>query len=134
MVDLCSSLAYISMMTHPLLVVSKLPIKTLVARQLLTNAHMYTHTHTHTHTHTQTHTQIMLNPAIAVFLSHSRDPPSSPLWQLPPTLSPFFRTFSLPVSDPTIVFRAQCMALGLKASKGLANKLTNLQTMARKQL
>ena len=34
-VDLCSSLAYF-MMTHPLPVASKLPIKTLVARQLPT--------------------------------------------------------------------------------------------------
>ena len=80
------------------------------------------------------YTQITLNPAVAVFLTHSRDPSSSPHWQLPLTVSPFFRTFSLPVPDPTVVFRAQCMALGLKAAKVLANKLTNLQTMARDQL
>ena len=35
-VDLCSSLAYF-MMTHPLPIASKLPIKTLVAKQLPTN-------------------------------------------------------------------------------------------------
>ena len=38
---LCSSLAYF-MMTHPLPIASKLPIKTLVARQLPTNIHAYT--------------------------------------------------------------------------------------------
>ena len=86
------------------------------------------------HAHSHTHTQITLNPAIAVFLTHTRDPPSSPPWPLPPTVSPFLRTFSLPTPDPTVVFRAHCMALGLKASKVLANKLTNLQTMARDQL
>ena len=97
---------------------------------------MYTHTriHTYAYTHCDTHTQITLNSAVAVFVTHSRDPPSSPHWQLPTTLSPFFRTFSLPIPDPTAVFRAQCTALGIKASKGLANKLTNLQTMAREQL
>ena len=35
-VDLCSSFAYF-MMTHPLPIAGKLPIKTLVARQLPTN-------------------------------------------------------------------------------------------------
>ena len=49
-VDLCSSLAYF-MMTHPLPVGSKLPIKTLVVRQLPTNTHTHTHTYTHTHAH-----------------------------------------------------------------------------------
>ena len=39
-VDLCSSLAYF-MMTHPLPIAAKLPIKTLVARQLPTNACRY---------------------------------------------------------------------------------------------
>ena len=38
-VDLCSSLAYF-MMTQPLPIASKLPIKTLVARQLPTNVHV----------------------------------------------------------------------------------------------
>lgn len=70
---------------------------------------------------------------VAVFLTHTH-PTSTPPWQLPPTVSPFFRTFSLPLPDPTIAFRAHCMALGLRASKILANKLTNLQTMARDQL
>ena len=40
-VDLRSSLAYF-MMTHPLPVAGKLPIKTLVARQLPTNTHTHT--------------------------------------------------------------------------------------------
>ena len=48
-VDLRSSLTYF-VMTHPLLVAGKLPIKTLVTKQLPTN----THTHTHTHTYTLT--------------------------------------------------------------------------------
>ena len=39
-VDLCSLLAYF-MMTHPLPIAGKMPIKTLVAKQLPTN--MYTH-------------------------------------------------------------------------------------------
>ena len=44
-VDLRSSLAYFTM-THPLLVASKLPIKTLVARQLPTNVmYMYMMSH-----------------------------------------------------------------------------------------
>ena len=38
-VDLCSSLAYF-MMTHPLPIAGKLPIKTLVAKQLPTNVHV----------------------------------------------------------------------------------------------
>ena len=38
-VDLCSSLAYF-MMTQPLPIVGKLPIKTLVARQLPTSMHI----------------------------------------------------------------------------------------------
>ena len=37
--DLCSSLAYF-MMTHPLPIAGKLPIKTLVASQLPTNSHV----------------------------------------------------------------------------------------------
>ena len=37
-VDLCSSLAYF-MMTQPLLIAGKLPIKTLVAKQLPTSVH-----------------------------------------------------------------------------------------------
>ena len=49
-VDLHSSLAYF-MMTYPLPIAGKLPIKTLVARQLPT----HTHTHTHTLSHTNTH-------------------------------------------------------------------------------
>lgn len=79
------------------------------------------------------HYQITLSSNVAVFLTHT-DPSSVPQWQLPPTISPFFRTFSLPLPDPAVVFRAHCMALGLKASKALANKLANLQTMARNQL
>ena len=49
------------MMTHPLPITSKLPVKKLVAKQLPTHTHMHTHTHTctytfaHTHTHTQWH-------------------------------------------------------------------------------
>ena len=39
-VDLCSSLAYF-MMTQPLPIAGKLPIKTLVAKQLPTNMHIY---------------------------------------------------------------------------------------------
>ena len=39
-VDLCSSLAYF-MMTQPLPIAGKLPIKTLVARQLPTTMHVY---------------------------------------------------------------------------------------------
>ena len=59
-IDLCLSLAYF-MMTHPLPIASKLPIKTLVARQLPTNTHTHTawvHAYTHTHmawVHTYTH-------------------------------------------------------------------------------
>ena len=46
-VDLCSSLAYF-MMTQPLPIAGKLPIKTLVAKQLPTNTHAYTYTqHAH---------------------------------------------------------------------------------------
>ena len=46
------------MMTYPLPEACKLPIKTLVARQLPTSLHTHTHTHTHTyaHTYTLTHT------------------------------------------------------------------------------
>ena len=44
-VDLCSSLAYF--MTHPLPIVNKLPIQTLVARQLPTNRHIATYKHIH---------------------------------------------------------------------------------------
>ena len=40
-VDLCSSLAYF-MMTQPLPIAGKLPIKTLVAKQLPTNSHAAT--------------------------------------------------------------------------------------------
>ena len=40
-VDLCSSLAYF-MMTQPLPIAGKFPIKTLVARQSSTNKHLYT--------------------------------------------------------------------------------------------
>ena len=45
-VDLCSSLSYF-MMTQPLPIAGKLPIKTLqlVARQLPTNTHTHTYTH-----------------------------------------------------------------------------------------
>ena len=39
-VDLCSSLAYF-MMIQPLPIAGKFPIKTLVARQLPTNVHVY---------------------------------------------------------------------------------------------
>ena len=39
-VDLCSSLVYF-MMTQPLPIAGKLPIKTLVAKQLPTNVHMH---------------------------------------------------------------------------------------------
>ena len=42
-------LSYI-MITHPLPVAGKLPKKTLVARQLPTNMHMYTYTNTNMHT------------------------------------------------------------------------------------
>ena len=49
-VDPCSSLAYF-MMTQPLPIAGKLPIKTLVAKQLPTNAH--THVHVHVHVYTQ---------------------------------------------------------------------------------
>ena len=47
-VDLRSLLAYF-VMTHSLPVAGKLPIKTLVCRQLY--MYVYQHTHTHTHTH-----------------------------------------------------------------------------------
>ena len=57
-VDLRSSLAY-SMMTHPLPIAGKLPIKTLVARQLPTNAHTCI-VHTHTHTCTVAHRYMRL--------------------------------------------------------------------------
>ena len=40
------------MITRPLPIADKLPIKTLVAMQLLTNTHSCTHTYTQTHTHT----------------------------------------------------------------------------------
>ena len=53
-VDLRSSLGYF-MMTHPLPIAGKLPIKTLVARQLPTNTCTHTHTHTHTHTSVSLH-------------------------------------------------------------------------------
>ena len=42
-VDLCSSLAYF-MMTHPLPIAGKLPIKTLVTKQLPTNTHVHVYT------------------------------------------------------------------------------------------
>ena len=44
------------MMNQPFSIAGKLPIKTLVAKQLPTNIHTYTHIHTHTHTHVFTHT------------------------------------------------------------------------------
>ena len=44
-VDLCSSLAY-SMMTQPLPIAGKLHIKTLVAKQLPTDAHTHVHVYT----------------------------------------------------------------------------------------
>ena len=61
-VDLRSSLAYF-MMTHPLPIAGKLPIKSLVARQLPTHTSAYTNTHTraHTNVHTHTHTHIHMH-------------------------------------------------------------------------
>ena len=47
-VDLCSPLAYF-MMTQPPPIVGKLPIKTLVAKQLPTNTQTHIHTYTHVH-------------------------------------------------------------------------------------
>ena len=52
-VDLCSSLAYFTM-TQPLPIASKLPIKTLVARQLPTNNITYIYT-SYTHIHGMVH-------------------------------------------------------------------------------
>ena len=57
-VHLCLSLAYF-MMTHPHPIASKLPIKTLVARQLPTNTCTYTHVHIHTRIHIHTYTHIL---------------------------------------------------------------------------
>ena len=65
-VDLCSSLGYF-MMTQPLPIAGKLPIKTLVARQLPTN----THTHTHTHTHRRVHTVVAEGGGMSSQLPHS---------------------------------------------------------------
>ena len=49
-VNLCSSLGYF-MMTQPLPIAGKLPIKTLVAEQLPTNTHTHVHTGVHVHVH-----------------------------------------------------------------------------------
>ena len=65
-IDLCSSLAYFMMTRSPLPIASKLPIKTLVARQLPTYTHthgMGTRIHTYAHgmgtrIHTYTHTHM----------------------------------------------------------------------------
>ena len=60
-VDLCSSLAYF-MVTQPLPITGKFPIKTLVAKQLQTKCHAYARTHIHSltcntlNTHTPVHT------------------------------------------------------------------------------
>ena len=58
-VDLRSSLAYF-MMTHPLLIVNKLPIKTLVAKQLPANIHTCMSCfHNYATVHTSTHAVYM---------------------------------------------------------------------------
>lgn len=59
---------------------------------------------------------------------------SSLQWTPPPSLSPYLRSFSFPVADPTVVVRAHCTALGLKAPRALANKLVTLQHLAQNQL
>ena len=72
-VDLCSSLAYF-MMTHSLPIACKLPIKTLVARQLPTNTHnniiLYiVHVTTRIHSHIHFHTQVCFGkPLVACVL------------------------------------------------------------------
>ena len=81
----------------------------------------------------QSCTQISVRPQLAVFLTFTQDP-SSPRWQLPPSLSHHFRTFSLTWPDSTILLRAKCSALGLRAPKALANKLVSLQHMVKDQL
>lgn len=72
--------------------------------------------------------QVTLQRDIALFLT------ASPAWLPPPSLSSFIRVFSFPLPDNTMVVRAHCIALGLKAPKALANKLVTLQNMAREQL
>ena len=79
------------MMTHPLLIASKLPIKTLVAKQLPINTHTHTHTHTHAHTHTNTHTHTALPVP---------DPPFS-LQLISVTTTTATITWSAPPFDPT---------------------------------
>ena len=89
-VDLCSSLAYF-MMTQPLPIAGKLPIKTLVAKQLPTHHaqtlnirtytlpyirtqhHAYTDTHKHTHTvaHKYMHTYIHVYTYIHTYIRHT---------------------------------------------------------------
>ena len=53
-VDLCSSLAYF-MMTQPLPIAGKLPIKTLIAKRLPTNVHIHIIIVLHINSHTKTH-------------------------------------------------------------------------------
>ena len=47
-----------TVMTHPLPVAGKLPIKTLVARQLPTSINTHTHIHMCSHSHTCSHTHM----------------------------------------------------------------------------
>lgn len=77
--------------------------------------------------------QISLQPQLAIFLTSTQDNSSSG-WQLPPTLSHHFRTFSITLPDPMVFLRAKCSALGLRAPKALANKLVSLQSMVKDQL
>ena len=66
------------MMTHPLPVAGKVPVKTLVARQLSTTSIIYTQTHTHTYMYTLTHTYTNLGgisipyaePGVSSLLPH----------------------------------------------------------------
>ncbi len=69
-----------------------------------------------------------------MFLTSTPPILTSSHWPPPHSMGPLLRTFSLPVPDPTLVVRAHCTALGLKAPKALANKLINLQTSANQQL
>ena len=70
-VDLCSSLAYF-MMTQPLPIASKLPTKTLVARQLPTNQYAWLDIILHRScTHTYFYSYMHESSSVMVIITHT---------------------------------------------------------------
>ena len=84
--------------------------------------------------HTQSFTlfslQATVKPGILIFLTTT----THPTWSLPSSISPLFRTFSLPPLDPTILYQATCTILGLRSPRQLASKLVTLHRLANQQL